>query len=91
MKDYNDALRIFSIPLTDEERKRHAHALTFAMIAADVTATQEERENAIRHMLVCDPARGIGALIELITLADATTTLYRDLHALLASLDPLGE
>jgi hypothetical protein len=66
---------IFTEPNDEKERRRRGHARLFASIALDLGESNEERENAIRHMLICDPARGIGALIELHEHAIATAWL----------------
>jgi hypothetical protein len=72
-----DGVDLFTPVYSVEESRRRAHARTFADIAVDVKASKEDRENAIRHILVCDPARGIGALLDLHNEASSKATLYK--------------
>jgi hypothetical protein len=66
---------LLAAPSDEDEQARRRHIMTFAQIAANRNETREARQNAIRHMLICDPARGIGALIELVEWFAALHTL----------------
>lgn len=66
---------LFEPPASEEEKKRRRHLRLFAEQASDQWADVQERENAVRHMLVCDPARGIGQILEL--LDEAYASLHR--------------
>lgn len=47
-------------PKTDEEAKHRQHIAGFLFTAMDRALSDVERENALRHVLICDPARGLG-------------------------------
>lgn len=64
-------------PLTEAEARKRQHAAAFALSAADNRLPLNERENAIRHLLACDPGRGLGCLASL--LSNAFDTLEREL------------
>lgn len=61
-----EGVRLFDSPATEEESKRRRHLRIFAEIAIDRTETIEARENAVRHLLACDPARAIGEFVALL-------------------------
>lgn len=51
----------------DDERRARQHIAQFALDAVDVSLSRSDRENALRHLLACDPARGAGLLTILAT------------------------
>lgn len=62
-------------PLTAREAELRLHIGGFVLDALDTRRSIEERENALRHALVCDPARAMGLL--LVMLGGALETLER--------------
>jgi hypothetical protein len=52
-------------PATAAEAKRRLHIADFVITALDARRSRHDREDALRHLLVCDPARAIGAMINL--------------------------
>lgn len=52
-------------PRTTEEAKRRQHIGDFVLTAVDRTQSLVDRENALRHLLICDPARAMGLLIDM--------------------------
>jgi hypothetical protein len=54
-------------PETTEEAQRRQHVAEFVLVALDKGETNADREQAIRHILVCDPARALGILISMTT------------------------
>lgn len=52
-------------PTSAEEEERRLHITDYLLTAVDVTSSYQDRLNAIEHVLVCDPVRGIAAMVEL--------------------------
>lgn len=54
-------------PDSDEETVKRNHIGDLVLTALDENETLEVRENAVRHILACDPARALGILIVIST------------------------
>jgi hypothetical protein len=47
---------------TNEEGKLRRHAAAFVLVLLDPDATDEQRDNAARHLIECQPARALALL-----------------------------
>lgn len=70
-------VHLFDPPAGEDELRLRQHMRIFAETASDHTISRQERENAVRHILECDPARGIG---ELLTLLEEAYSVIDTMH-----------
>jgi hypothetical protein len=52
-------------PGDDEESRRRVHIAEQVAVALDDSEPRPVRENALRHMVACDPVRALGVLLTL--------------------------
>jgi hypothetical protein len=56
---------IFDKPQSQAEADIRRHVGLFALDAVDRRKSPQDRLNAVRHMLVCDPVRAVAILVDL--------------------------